>query len=100
MTQGVISRAEDQDYGNLAVNTILKIADGFDVAFVGEFVPYSELEHFAKKLSNKKFVASFEEEDQLKTKQRITGDNVLTKSVAINTYSGLQQEYGKRRRRR
>jgi hypothetical protein len=37
LTQGVISRAEDSDYGNLTVNTILKIANGFDVAFVGAF---------------------------------------------------------------
>ena len=43
LTQGAISRAEDPDYGNLTFNNVLKIAAGFDVAFVGKFVPFSEL---------------------------------------------------------
>jgi transcriptional regulator with XRE-family HTH domain len=43
LTQGVISRAEDPDYGNLTLNTLLRIAAGFDVAFAGKFVPFSEL---------------------------------------------------------
>jgi len=43
LTQGVISRAEDPDYGNLTFNTVLRIAAGFDVAFIGKFVPFSEL---------------------------------------------------------
>jgi transcriptional regulator with XRE-family HTH domain len=51
LTQGVISRAEDQDYGNLTVNTILSIAEGFDVAFVGRFVPFSELDRWYVSLS-------------------------------------------------
>lgn len=43
LTQGVISRAEDPDYGNLTVNTLVHIAGGFDCAFVGRFVAFSEL---------------------------------------------------------
>jgi transcriptional regulator with XRE-family HTH domain len=43
LTQGAVSRALDPDYGNLTLNTILKIAAGFDVAFIGKFVPFSEL---------------------------------------------------------
>lgn len=43
LTQGVISRAEDPDYGNLAFNTVLRIAAGFDVAFVGMFIPFTQL---------------------------------------------------------
>lgn len=43
LTQGVISRAEDPNYGNLTFNTILQVAAGFDVAFVGRFIPFSEL---------------------------------------------------------
>jgi transcriptional regulator with XRE-family HTH domain len=42
VTQGVISRAEDPDYGNLTFNTVLRIAAGFDLAFVGKFVAFSE----------------------------------------------------------
>lgn len=43
LTQGVISRAEDPDYGNLTINTLVRIAAGFDCAFIGRFVPFSEL---------------------------------------------------------
>ena len=65
LTQGVISRAEDSDYGNLTSNTILKIADGFDCAFVGRFVPFSELDEWFVDLSEDKVqVPSFEEENQ------------------------------------
>lgn len=66
LTQGVVSRAEDSDYGNLTVNTILKIANGFDVAFVGRFVPFSELDEWFIGLSEDKIKASsFEQEDRL-----------------------------------
>ena len=43
LTQGVISRAANPNYGNLTLNTIIRIAAGFDVAFTGKFVPFSEL---------------------------------------------------------
>lgn len=42
LTQGVISRAADLNYGDLSLNTIIKIGSGFDCAFVGKYVPYSE----------------------------------------------------------
>lgn len=71
LTQGVISRAEDQDYGNLTVNTILSIADGFDVAFIGKFVPYGELEEWLDSLSNKIRVPSFDEEDKQRLRKEI-----------------------------
>lgn len=65
LTQGVISRAEDQDYGNLTVNTILSIAEGLDVAFVGRFVPFSELDRWYVNLSQETMkVPSFEEESR------------------------------------
>ena len=63
LTQGVISRAEDPDYGNLTVNTILKIAEGFDIAFVGRFVPFSNLETLVNTLSNRESIPTFEQED-------------------------------------
>lgn len=66
LTQGVISRAEDPDYGNLTVNTIIKIANGFDLAFVGRFVPYSELASLHTNLSEESLgsVPSYETEEQ------------------------------------
>jgi transcriptional regulator with XRE-family HTH domain len=51
LKQGVISRAADPDYGNLTINTILKIASGFDVAYVGRFVRFSDLARWYAGLS-------------------------------------------------
>jgi transcriptional regulator with XRE-family HTH domain len=66
LTQGVISRAEDPDYGNLTFNTVIKIANGFDVAFVGKFVPHSELAAWYLGFSEESLgnVPSFETEDK------------------------------------
>jgi transcriptional regulator with XRE-family HTH domain len=64
VTQGVVSRAEDPDYGNLTLNTIGRIAGGLDMAFVGRFVPFSELRRFAETLSEEEFesILTFNEE--------------------------------------
>lgn len=64
LTQGVISRAEDPDYGKLTINTIRNIAAGFDVAFIVKFVPFSELDKWFLDLSEQSAkVPSFEEEN-------------------------------------
>lgn len=66
LTQGVISRSEDPDYGNLTLNTVIKIANGFDVAFVGKFVPYSELANWYSSMSETSAgdVADFDKENE------------------------------------
>jgi len=51
LTQGVVSRAQNPDYGNLTINTINRVSAGFDVAFVGTFVPFSELVEWFENLS-------------------------------------------------
>jgi len=65
LTQGVVSRAEDQEYGNLTFNTVGRIAGGLDMAFIGKFVPFTELVRFATDLSEEEFlkIPTFEEED-------------------------------------
>jgi transcriptional regulator with XRE-family HTH domain len=64
VTQGVVSRAANPDYGNLTLNTIVRIAAGFDVAFIGKFVPFSELGKWFTDLSEDSLdLKSFEEED-------------------------------------
>ena len=42
-TQTVIARVEDINYGNLSLNTLLKIASAFDIGLLVKFVPYSRL---------------------------------------------------------
>jgi transcriptional regulator with XRE-family HTH domain len=63
LSQGVISRAEDPTYGNLTFNTILRIAAGFDVAFIGEFISFSQLVKRVENLSEQSVqVATFEQD--------------------------------------
>jgi transcriptional regulator with XRE-family HTH domain len=64
LTQGVISRAEDPDNGNLTFNTVIAIAGGFDVAFIGKFVPFSESNDYFVGISERSAgsVPSFSEE--------------------------------------
>src|SRR5689334_18842403 len=50
LTQGVISRAQNPAYGNMTFNTVIDIAAGFDVAFIGKFVPFSEFTEWIEKL--------------------------------------------------
>jgi len=64
LSQGVVSRAANPNYGNLTLNTIIRIAAGFDVAFIGRFVPFSELGRWFTDLSEESVRAKrFEEED-------------------------------------
>jgi len=67
LTQGVVSRAEDQEYGNLTFNTVGRIAAGLDMAFIGKFVPFSELVTYSLELSEDEFanIPVFEEENSL-----------------------------------
>ena len=78
VTQGVISRAEDPDYGNLTFNTVLRIAAGFDLAFVGKFVRFSELLKVADEMTEDAFdLPRFMEEcksEQLRT-QYVAANN-------------------------
>jgi transcriptional regulator with XRE-family HTH domain len=78
LTQGVISRAANPDYGNLTLNTIIKIASGFDVAFVGRFVPFSELAKWFSNLSEDSIeVASFNEENDIITRALGTAESAI-----------------------
>lgn len=63
LTQGVVSRAADPEYGNLTLNTIIRIAAGFDVGFVGRFVPVSEVGNWFLRLPEECEVKTFPRED-------------------------------------
>ena len=63
LSQGVVSRAVDPSYGNLALNTIIRIAAGFDVAFIGQLVPFSEPARWYSQLPEETWsIPSFERE--------------------------------------
>jgi transcriptional regulator with XRE-family HTH domain len=81
LTQGVISRAADLKYGDLTLNTIIRIAAGFDCAFIGKFVPFTE---FLRELDRQSepFIAipSFEAENE-----RIAQGEHESQSKSLNT---------------
>ena len=63
ITQGVISRVEDPDNGNLTLNTVLNIAAGYDLAFIGKFVTFSQFLREVEELSEESMnLPCFEEE--------------------------------------
>jgi hypothetical protein len=65
LTQGVVSRAEDPDYGNLTFNTVLRVAAGHDVAVICKFVSFSEFAKWYVSFSEDSVqVPSFGEEDR------------------------------------
>jgi transcriptional regulator with XRE-family HTH domain len=83
LTQGVVSRAADLDYGNLTLNTIVRVAAGFDVAFVGKFVPFSELGKWFTELSEAAMdIKSFDQENAELQEQ---DDELLTAGGLENT---------------
>lgn len=66
LTQGVISRAADVNYGDLTLNTLVRIAAGFDCAFIGKFVPFSEFAKDADKKIDVDIPTFEQENEQLK----------------------------------
>ena len=87
LTQGVISRAANPTYGNLSLNTLVRIAAGFDVAFVGRFVPFSELNRWLDHLSAESAkVPSFEDEDE-----KLSEDAGVLARSADNKLSALSE---------
>jgi transcriptional regulator with XRE-family HTH domain len=68
LTQGAVSRAADPSYGKLTLHTIIRIAAGFDVAFIGRFVTFSDLDrYFRDEMTDQVLgqVPTFEEEDAI-----------------------------------
>jgi len=82
LTQGVVSRAEDQDYGNLTFNTVGRIAAGLDLAFIGKFVPFTDLIRFSQGLS----------EEELKNILTFNEENVTVPALELLGLSGSSSE--------
>ena len=64
LTQGVVSRAEDPGYGNLTINSLLRIAAGFDCVFVGRFVTFSEFTRWYADIDHEKKLEVFSFNDE------------------------------------
>lgn len=88
--QSTVSRALDPDYGNLTLNTIISIANGCEVSFIGEFVPFSDLARWYASLPEKELdVPTFEEEDAARREQDLY--EVLTLPLRSMTADEITQ---------
>ncbi|HEV2424992.1 MAG TPA: hypothetical protein VGZ29_09215 [Terriglobia bacterium] len=87
LTQGVVSRAEDQDYGNLTFNTVGRIAGGLDMAFIGRFVSFGDLARFSSDLSEKEFtsIPTFEEETERRASGVASAASTMTAYAVIDS---------------
>lgn len=86
INQGVVSRAADPENGNLTLNTIIRIAAGFDVAFIGRFVPFSELGRWFLNLSEESEIRTFVEENAGETcAEEATLYNMLSLAPTLET---------------
>jgi len=107
LTQGVISRAEDPEYGNLTVNTLVRIAAGFDCVYVGRFVPFSGLAKWYSDLSNEQLleVPSFEKDsisDRKEVQSAIAFSGATLQSASVYggaVFSGTSRQMVRRARR-
>lgn len=91
--QGVVSRAANPNYGNLTLNTIIRIAAGFDVAFVGRFVPFSELSRWFSGLSEEAQVPTFHEENAVFASQ-LEADLAAQNAPGFAMDSNIGQQRG------
>ena len=90
VTQGVVSRAADPTYGNLTINTLVRIAAGFDVAFVPLFVPFSEIPKWFARIYEEPFtVPSFEEEAAIREEQERDQVQLAAALGAIDQAAGI-----------
>ena len=81
LSQGVISRAASPMYGNLSLNTLVRVAAGFDVAFVGRFVPFSEMTRWLDRLDESAHVQTFEEEDHARVFEGLEPAATVTENM-------------------
>ena len=54
ITQGVVSRSADPQYGQMSLRTLARIAHGFDCALNVSFVPFSKFNRDINAMSDRK----------------------------------------------
>jgi len=106
-TQTVIARVEDINYGNLSLNTLLKIAQAYDVGLLVKFVPYSRLvQEFEDRSNDALDVPEFQQDIQrinawaasgvgpsisLQLKQQLSGSD-QPRQTGAGAYGGAQSQ--------
>lgn len=89
--QGVISRSENPEYGNLSFNTVFRIAAGHDLAFIPKVVSFSEFVWWVEEVSKGyQELPNFGEENQARfsTALPIKGQKKLPEPTEIQVAVG------------
>jgi len=95
--QGVISRAENPNYGNLTFNTGFRVAAGFDLAFIPKLVTFGEfLEWVDEATEGFTDLPSFEREIEIEAAASVERKKAPARShlrlVVNNALSGITQQ--------
>jgi transcriptional regulator with XRE-family HTH domain len=86
--QGVISRAENPNYGNLSFNTAIRISAGFDLAFIPQIVTYSQFAKWAESVaSGVPNLPTFEQEQE-------TAKGETEREKAARLVASIPSSYG------
>lgn len=86
--QNVISRLEDPDYGKVTLQTLLQIANAFDVALVVKFIPYSRFLKEFEDVSEQSLIATpFDRDSFAESSEASAAGHVVHRSVRVQAGS-------------
>jgi transcriptional regulator with XRE-family HTH domain len=95
LPQPTISRAEDLNYGNLTIRTLLAIARGFDTALQIKFVPFSQLaQSFSEMSEESAQVATFGEEDGAQSETHSSIPTPSAPAKPVEAHYGARSDQG------
>jgi transcriptional regulator with XRE-family HTH domain len=86
--QSVISRLESPNYGKLSIQTLLELAEVFDVALMVRFISFSELVTRTQDLSPSALAVPEFKNDTFKSHSKITGEITLSSLGPVLGESG------------
>jgi transcriptional regulator with XRE-family HTH domain len=106
MAQTTISQLENPDYGRFTTSTLLRLAAAFDVAYIGRFVPFSELVRWVNNLSSEDLeVPPFDADAGLRADFALsletptTGQTILANPSALAKFLDVHFMMGEYQRR-
>lgn len=95
MRPNAITRLEDTDYGNLSVNTLLRVAHGFDCGLLVKFVPFSRMVSEFEDVSPKGLEVESFESDFNNLQSWTLKSECPHLIVEVGTHENIFKDFGK-----